>query len=419
MGYKRFVINKYEPWEDEKRLEELSAKGEFIKCYAEGFAYFKKGDPKRMKYSIEASAFGLHGKKRRFYEENGWKLACRGSDINILANEEPNAQPIHTDRSEYAHVIQQFHRIMLGLIIFLLVLMLLSYFSVVWLFPLLTHERVMCFADYSRYFLPHEMRMSVIISIIWLVDTVVIAFYLNDLVSAGRFIAGNIESGKAAGRAISLNRVMTVIVAVISVLGAANIVFLLRLEALSGEYPADISDVPGEAVMIDEFFPEGTFYPLLTEEDIEKYIVPSDIKKTAKVTEDEATRFTSAVTEEYFQYGQLGAYIPEGQTQGGVAVTWCRYLKFNTEFSAGLAVDDVINFHKELFIRPKFSIVTEFDPKGTEFDRVIAVSSADSSTVVFVVQKGRTVMEINVHVSTDNLTAEEVFKNFPIFEKNS
>ncbi len=417
MGFKRFVINKYEPWEDEKRLEELSAKGEFIKCYAEGFAYFKKGDPKRMKYSIEASAFGLHGKKRRFYEENGWKLACRGSDINILANEEPNAQPIHTDRSEYAHVIQQFHRIMLGLLIFLLVLMLLSCFSVVWLFPLLTHERVMCFADYSRYFLPHEM--SVIISIIWLVDTGVITFYLSDLVSAGRFIAGNIESGKAAGKAISLNRVMGVIVAVISVLGAANILFLLRLETLSGEYPADISDVPEEAVMIDEFFPEGTFYPLRTEEDIEKYIVPSYIKKTAKVTEDEATRYTSAVTEEYFQYGQLGAYIPEGQTQGGYAVMWCDYLKFHTEFAAGLAVDDMINFQKEVFTNPNYSIITEFDSDGTKFDRVVSISSTGTSTVVFAVQKGRTVMKFNVHVSTDDLTAEEIFKNFPIFEKNS
>lgn len=417
MGFKRFVINKYEPWEDEKRLEELSAKGKFIKGYAEGFAYFKKGEPKRMKYSIEASVFGLHGKKRRFYEENGWKLACRGSDINILANEEPNAQPIHTDRSEYAHVIQQFHRIMLGLIIFLSVFSLLECFCVVWLFPLLTHERVMCFANYSQYFLPHQM--SVIISIIWLMYTGVMLFYLKDLISAGRFIAGNIESGKAAGKAISLNRVMAVTVAVISVLGAANIVFLLCLETLSGEYPADISDVPEEAVMINEFFPEGTFYPLLTDEDIEKYIVPSYIKKTAKVTEDEATRYTSAVTEEYFQYDQSGTYIPEGHTQGGFAVMWSSYLKFYTEFAAGLAVDDMINFQKEVFTNPNYSIVTEFDSAGTEFDRVVAMSSTGTSTVVFAVQKGRTVMEFNVHVSTDDLTAEEIFKNFPIFEKNS
>ncbi len=417
MGFKRFVINKYEPWEDEKRLEELSAKGEFIKFYAEGFAYFKKGDPKRMKYSIEASVFGLHGKKRRFYEENGWKLACRGSDINILANEEPNAQPIHTDRSEYAHVIQQFHRIMLGLIIFMSAFMLLGSFSMFWLFPFLTHEKVMCFAQYRQFFLPYQY--VVFISIFWITYTGIILFYLKDLIGAGRFIAGNIESGKAAGKAISLNRVTVAIVAVISIFEFFNVVFMLRLEILSNEYPAEISDVPEEAVMIDEFFPEGTFYPLLTEEDIEKYIVPSDIKKTAKVTEPTAVKYTSAVTEEYFEYDQLGAYIPEGQTQGGFAVMWCSYLKFHTEFAAGLAVDDMINFQKDVFTNPNYSIITEFDPNGTEFDRVVAISSTGTSTVVFAVQKGRIAMRFNVHVSTDDLTAEEIFKNFPIFEKNS
>ncbi|MDE6747072.1 MAG: DUF2812 domain-containing protein, partial [Oscillospiraceae bacterium] len=54
MGFKHIVINKYEPKEDEKRLEELASKGEFISSYTELLAYFKKGAPKKMRYCIEA-----------------------------------------------------------------------------------------------------------------------------------------------------------------------------------------------------------------------------------------------------------------------------------------------------------------------------------------------------------------------------
>ncbi len=414
MGFKRFVINKYEPWEDEKRLEELSAKGEFIKSHGCGLAYFKKGEPKRMKYSIEAAVFRPHGKKRRFYQENGWKLVCHGNDMNIYAAEKQDAEHIHTDRSEYAHVIQRFHKYLRNITILMSVMAFLLYIEMIWLFPLLTHEKVMCFADYSNYFPPHQM--SIVILFCWFIYTVMMLFYLKELITAGRFIAGNIESGKAAGKAVSLNRAMAVFVTVVAALGLMNIGFLFRLETLSGHYPADISDVPEEAVMIDEFFPEGRLFPLLTEDDIEKYIMPSDIKKTAEPMEGTAVRYTSAVTEEYFQYSQNGAYIPEGQTQGGRATFYCKYIKFHTEFAAELAADDIINFQKEVL---KYKAITEFDPSGTEFDSITAISSDKRSKVVFAVRKGRTVMSFEIYLSPDKLTAEEIFKNFPIFEKNS
>lgn len=99
MGFKHFVINKYEPENDEKRLNEFAANGEFIKSYSEGLAYFKKGKPEKLHYCIEAEILRPSRKKRRFYEESGWKLVCRGSDLTIFVSDEENAVPIHTDRS--------------------------------------------------------------------------------------------------------------------------------------------------------------------------------------------------------------------------------------------------------------------------------------------------------------------------------
>ena len=70
MGFKVFKINKYEPVEDERRLSEFA----------------QKGKPKNMRYCIEASYLRAGGKKKRFYAENGWRLVCRGLDINIFSD---------------------------------------------------------------------------------------------------------------------------------------------------------------------------------------------------------------------------------------------------------------------------------------------------------------------------------------------
>lgn len=410
MGFRRFAINKYEPWEDEKRLEELAAKGEFICAYALGIAYFKKKEPKNLRYSVEAAALRPHGRKRRFYKENGWRLVCRGSDTNIFANEDAEAMPIHTDRSEYAHVIERFYRYMRGILIMLLVMAFIIYSEMAWIFPLLTHEKIMCFADYFRYF---PQPLSWMISVYWLIYTGMTLFGLKDLIGAGRFIAGNIESGTAAGRAVLWDRILTVIVVLTAVLGAVSIGWLWLAEITSKEYPADISDLPGEAVTIGEFFPEEGFHRLLTQEDIEKYIASPDMKKTAEPMADKAMRYTSPVTEEYYEYTQYGAY------EGGYASVWGKYIIFLTESMADTAADDVVRYQKEVFVDPRYDIVNEFNPQGTAFDRVTAISSDDTPTVVFVLRKGRALTVLNVHVSDSELTVGEMFKNFPIFEKIS
>ncbi len=417
MGYKRFDFNKYEPWEDEKRLEELSAKGEFIKSYGCGLAYFKKGEPKRLRYSIEAAVFRPHGRRRRFYEENGWKLVCHCSDMNIYANGQPDAQPIHTDRSEYAHVIQRFHKYLRNVIIILSVIAFLMYAEMPFAMGLLTHEKVMFYANYGIYFPPFQY--SGVILIFWIAYTSMLLYYLKELIVAGRFIAENIENGKYAEKAVSLNRKMTAVLVFITLFGLISFAFNLRMELISREYTAEISDLPDETVTIEEFFPEGSLAPLRTEEDIEKYLAPSNIKKTAKPMEDTAARYTSAVTEEYFEYSQYRAYIPEGQTQGSRASLHCLYIKFHTELAAKLAVDDILNFRREFFIEPEYSIISRFNPSGTEFDSITAISEDNSVNPIFVVRKGNTVMSFSVYLSSDSITAEEIFKNFPIFKKNS
>lgn len=125
MGFKVFKINKYEPVEDERRLSEFAKKGEFIKFHFGGLAFFKKGEPKNMRYCIEASYLRAGGKKKRFYAENGWRLVCRGLDINIFSAE-GNAVPLHTDRSEYAHIIKKFHRARIAEALILCIILLLS-----------------------------------------------------------------------------------------------------------------------------------------------------------------------------------------------------------------------------------------------------------------------------------------------------
>lgn len=148
MGFRIFKINKYEPAADEQRLLEYAQRGEFIKFHLGGLAYFKKSEPKNTRYCIEVSYLRAGRKKRKFYAENGWRFVCRGLDINIFSAEE-NAVPLHTDRSEYAHIIKNFHKARIAEALILCIILLLSCVYPVVFMSAMTKEFVMMFAKWG------------------------------------------------------------------------------------------------------------------------------------------------------------------------------------------------------------------------------------------------------------------------------
>ena len=408
MGFKHIVINKYEPKEDEKRLEELASKGEFISSYTELLAYFKKGAPKKMRYCIEAVVLRPSRRQRKFYEESGWKYVCRGSDLTIFASEDENAVPIHTDRSEYAHVIQKFHRAAVKIFICLLIITFAAFTELFWLMPIIAKESVMYWANASDYMpLPLFLRLSFLQ---WLVMTPLLVFYFRDAVNAGKFVAGSIENGKSASKAVLLNRILTAALCFTLAVGAVCTAFLCYSVSVSESVAADISDLPAEAVTIDEIFPAGSFIPIADKERMELYLEKYDDRYA-----DKALRCTSAVTDEYCTYWQFGAYVPDGSEKGVWVTSEIDFINFKSEFLAKAAVKDIVRWEREILVHPKMSNLKEFDAEGTPWDSIICLEGEKDGRFVFVLRKDRRLTKFSIF-SHEDITPELLYEKSPVFK---
>ena len=209
----RFMrINKYEPAADEKRLAEYAEKGEFITKHGLGLAYFRKGEPKKVRYCIEASMFRPGKKLRRIYEESGWRCTARGGDFNVYMSEDENAVPIHTDQSEYAHVIQKFNRTAMWLVIYGYIIILLCILCPFILFDFVGMGIIGSMAaGYMDIGLPDSAIVGNLILLFLMLPMV--GFFLHDYTEAGKFIAGSIENGKSANRAVVFNNAAKIIFA--------------------------------------------------------------------------------------------------------------------------------------------------------------------------------------------------------------
>lgn len=409
MGFKHFVINKYEPENDEKRLNEFAANGEFIKSYSEGLAYFKKGEPEKLHYCIEAEILRPSRKKRRFYEESGWKLVCRGSDLTIFVSEEENAVPIHTDRSEYAHVIQNFHRTAVKIFICLLAMLFVSFTELFWLLPLISKETVMYWAKFDDY-LPPALFLNILL-LQWLFMTPFLLFYFRDAVNAGKFVTGSIENGKSASKAVQLNHVLTVALIITIAIGAACTAFTCYAAAVYGSSHVSMSDLPAEAPGIDRFFPSGSFISADDTESMKQYLEKYDEFKF----ENKAISYTSAVTDEYFNYRQYGAYVPNGSDKGVFITTETDYIRFKSELLAKAAVNDIIRWEREIFVHPKMSALTEFDSGGTDWDSIICLDGEKDKQFVFILRKGSAVTRISFF-KHGGVTPELIYENAPVIK---
>ena len=408
MKFKLLKINKYEPAADEKRFEEFAAKGEFIKSYSAGIGCFKKGEPKKVKYCIEASIFRPNKKKRTAYAESGWKLAARGSDFNVYMSEDENAVPLHTDRSEYAHVIRDFHRGAKLLLIYLYIILALCILVPLILFPLMTGGIVQHFVTLTidEWLIESIIRtMAVVLPFMFLM----VAFCLHDYKTAGQFITGCIESEKSAEKAVSQSRLMTGIFAVLIILAVLNISFLVYCKAQASSREADFSEVPVQALTMEEIYGEGYFKYLLTDEDVKKYIDPELLIGTEKGYAPYAILYTSAVSSVHYDYWQSGAYIPDGKEYGIRTVLNGTYTEFKTEWLAKQCAEEFKKYEYFFFSDSKEQ--GTLDTVGTPFDSAEYIH-IDSKHIYLVLRQGTKVHTVKVYTSEENvITLDDVFEN--------
>lgn len=406
MGFRIFKINKYEPAADEQRLSEFAQKGEFIKLHFGGLAYFKKSEPKNTRYCIEVSYLKAGRKKRKFYAENGWKLACRGIDINIFSAEE-NAVPLHTDRSEYAHIIKNFHKARIAEALILCIILLLSCVSPVVFMSAMTKEFVMMFAKWG----PYNFSASIFLLIL-IITLLYMAFFFQSLLdsfNAGKIIAGSIENGKSAEKAMRNNKLFAVIVAAVAVLAAAANIFYGYCAAVSSNYTGKIEDIPQNAIFAEDIFPADRYILVKSEADFE-YIRPEKRNGKEKVVEDVVLGFTSAVTDEYYRYFQQGILLDEDGEYGDITNLSADYISFKTKPMARLAAMELVRNEEAIFSRDKERVLLEHDTAGTPFDRIITLTCINGKDEhIISLQQGKNVYMIKVF--SDSITTEELLQN--------
>lgn len=407
MGFRIFKINKYEPAEDERRLSEFAKKGEFIKFHLGGLAFFKKGEPKDMRYCIEASYLRAGRKKKRFYAENGWRLVCRGLDINIFSAE-GNAVPLHTDRSEYAHIIKKFHRARIAETLILCIILLLSCVSPIVFVSVMTKEFVMMFARWRLYnFTASIFLMILIITLLYM------AFFfrsLSDSFNAGKFIAGNIENGKSAEKAMRNNKLFAVIVGTVTVLAAFANIFYGYCSVVSSDFRGKIEDIPPNAIFAEDIFPADRYILVKSEDDLE-YIRPEKRTGKEKAVGNAVIGLTSAVTDEYYTYIQQGILLDEDGKYGDITSLSAEYISFKTKSMARLAAMELVRNEEMIFSRDKERVLLEQDTEGTPFDRIITLTFKNGSRDEHIIslQQGKNVYTVKIF--SDSITTEELLQN--------
>lgn len=407
MGFRIFKINKYEPAEDERRLSEYAQKGEFIKFHLGGLAFFKKGEPKNMRYCVEVSYLRAGRKKKRFYVENGWKLVCRGLDINIFFAE-GNAVPLHTDRSEYAHIIKKFHRARIAEALILCIILMLSCVSPIVFMSVMTKEFVMMFARWRLYnFTASIFLMILIITLLYM------AFFfrsLSDSFNAGKFIAGNIENSKSAEKAMRNNKLFAVIVGTVTVLAAAANIFYGYCSVVSSDFRGKIEDIPPNAIFAEDIFPADRYILVKSEDDLE-YIRPEKRTGKEKAVGNVVIGLTSAVTDEYYTYIQQGILLDEDGRYGDLTGLSAEYISFKTKPMARLAAMELVRNEETIFSRDKERVLLEQDTEGTPFDRIITLTFKNGSRDEHIIslQQGKNVYTVKIF--SDSITTEELLQN--------
>ena len=405
----RFMrINKYEPAADEKRLAEYAEKGEFITKHGLGLAYFRKGEPKKVRYCIEASMFRPGKKLRRIYEESGWRCTARGGDFNVYMSEDENAVPIHTDQSEYAHVIQKFNRTAMWLVIYGYIIILLCILCPFILFDFVSMGIIGSMAaGYMDIGLPDSAIVGNLILLFLMLPMV--GFFLHDYTEAGKFIAGSIENGKSANRAVVFNNAAKIIFAALTIASVFLLVLLLGFRhSVASITEREIDNVPQQVITLDEVFGSERIVYLETDELADKYINPENKQDLRKGVKFSTIERTSSIFNPHYEYKQSAAYIPEGQEYGERIVLFGTHTEFENQWLAENGYDDCMQY-KIVFYGTDSKERYPLDVTGTRFEK--AYYFTESNRIYYILMDGNLVCTMMFSIP-DNLkiTPEELFE---------
>ncbi len=399
-------INMYEPAADEKKLEELAAKGMFIKRHLWFLAFFRKGEPKNIRYCIEPSFSKANKKHRNAYAECGWNYAARGDGFDIYMSEDKNAVPLHTDRSEFAHIVKKYHRHILAMHIYLYLFALLYILMPIVFFPLITFgECQVIFTLPLMYGLQKEfLKISIWLAVIMYP---ILLIYLRKLIKAGQFVTGCIENKADAERASRRNNIMTAIFVFLLVINAAVILFYACSSLNNTSEKVPFSQLPDSIITIDEIYDENIEF-LLTDEAAEKYIDPELWEHGIEAYLPYSFAITSVFTDCHYQYWQHAAYIPDGKEKGRKIAVHNTYTEFKNKWLAEKGAEEFMEYERYFFSDSPDRI--QLDTEGTPFDK--AEYLLTNYSLYMVLQADDTVHTINTTIPPESgFTPEMIFEN--------
>ncbi|MCC3868275.1 DUF2812 domain-containing protein [Terrisporobacter mayombei] len=77
-------------------LEEKALEGWILEDRNAGFFVFKKGEPRKIKYTVDIFTELKTGEYKEYCEASGWKYICETDKYLIFSSEEENITPVHT-----------------------------------------------------------------------------------------------------------------------------------------------------------------------------------------------------------------------------------------------------------------------------------------------------------------------------------
>ncbi len=413
MGIKFMRINKYEPAADEKRLEEMAAKGEFLKRHFLFLGFFRKGNPQKVKYCIEPSFFLPNKKKRNVYAECGWKYEARGEDFCVYMSDDENAVPLHTERSEFAHIVKKEHTIYLAVLLFMYLLVAFDVLMPIIFFPMITlgEVRTIIFTlpltyGFQRMFLEFSVFVALFMFPLLLI-------YLFFVIRAGRFVTGCIENKADADKAVRRNNLMTGILISLFVINIAMIGFYAYVSIDNSSEKIPSSELPGSVAAIDEIYTENIEF-IQTDEAAEKYIDPELWEGNIKAFQPTSFSRTSVFSDCHYDYWQHISYIPEGREKGRKISMHSTYTEFRNNWLAKQGAEEFMEYEWYFFAgRPDR---VQLSAEGTPYEKAEYFISDNSLYMVLL--KGNSVQTIDISIAPESgLTPETIFENINEFNK--
>ncbi|MBQ8825700.1 MAG: DUF2812 domain-containing protein [Oscillospiraceae bacterium] len=408
MGFKFINLNKFDTSADEKRLEDLAAEGEFIKWNAGFLAWFKKSEPRKLKYCLEIAMFRPNRKRRELYRESGWEYVGSGNSVSIYSSENENAVPLHTDRAEYAHLVKKYRNAANASVIICYIIIALLIFLPVIFFPMTTGGKVNVLVSLPLmgWFLMTYLRTFPV----FIAEMVIVFIEFLNSAKAGKYIAGCIENKKDAEKAVRANNILTGIYVFLWVLYAAAAIFLGVCINANTENDVPFTDIPSQAITIDEVYGTENIQFINTDEAAEKYLDPEIFDGKIQAYGANATEVKSIVTDKAYYYGQHAAYVPNGAEKGNKVYVSGSYSEFRNSRLAEKCSEEIMEYEAFFFSSGYDSEITVLDTEGTAFDTANCL--VGKNKVLLSLTKDNELYTVRVsRLEENNLTPEKVVED--------